>query len=189
MALWQAMRETWELPTQDELRDAEPDWLFRLLEKLPDTQKMASLMIMWRIWQHPEADSVKGKQVLNISGYKPPAAHEIRPKPRWEPPDREYAKLNIDGAFVKADGTAGAGMILRDHEGAVIFAATRALFNCGDALEAEMAAMKEGLQLTLHWTNQSLLVETDCAELLQNKAMSICFNGGFLVGAYRAPAR
>ena len=35
MALWQAMRETWELPTQDELHDAEPDWLFRLLEKTP----------------------------------------------------------------------------------------------------------------------------------------------------------
>ena len=119
------------------------------------------------IRQHPEADSVKGKQVLNIFGYKPLAAHEIRPKPRWEPPDREYAKLNIDGVFVKADGTTGTGMILRYHEGAVIFAATRALFNCGDALEAEMAVMKEGLQLALHWTNQSLLVETDCAELLQ----------------------
>lgn len=54
-----------------------------------------------------------------------------------------------------------------DHEGAVIFAATHVLFNCSDALKAEMAAMQEGLQLALHWTNLPLIVETDSAELLQ----------------------
>ena len=58
-------------------------------------------------------------------------------------------------------------MIPRDHEGVVIFAATRVLFNCGDPLEAEMAAMDEGLRLALHWSNLSLVVETDCSELLK----------------------
>ena len=58
-------------------------------------------------------------------------------------------------------------MILRDHEGAVIFAATRVLFNCGDPLEAKMAAMDEGLRLALDWSNLSLVVETDCTELLK----------------------
>ena len=58
-------------------------------------------------------------------------------------------------------------MILRDHKGTVIFAAIRMLFNCVDALEAEAAAMDEGLRLALHWTNSPLVVEMDCAELLQ----------------------
>ena len=58
-------------------------------------------------------------------------------------------------------------MILRDHEGDVIFAAIRVLFNCGDPLEAEMAALDDGLQLALHWTNLPLLVEMDCGELLK----------------------
>lgn len=56
-------------------------------------------------------------------------------------------------------------MLLWDHEGVAIFAATRVLFNCGDPLEAEMAAMKEGLRPTLHWPDLPLFVETDCAEL------------------------
>lgn len=50
VALWQAMRENSELPTPDDLRDAEPEWVFRLLEELPHVQRLASLMIMWRIW-------------------------------------------------------------------------------------------------------------------------------------------
>ena len=35
-ALWEAMREHWALPTPADLRNAEPEWLFRLLDKLPD---------------------------------------------------------------------------------------------------------------------------------------------------------
>lgn len=45
-----------------------------------------------------------------------------------------YAKLSVDGSFVTIDGTAGARMILRDHNGAVMLAATRDLENCVDAL-------------------------------------------------------
>lgn len=49
-ALWDAMRETWELPTPEDLHDTEQEWLFRLLDKISETQKLATLMIMWRIW-------------------------------------------------------------------------------------------------------------------------------------------
>ena len=109
----------------------------------------------------------KGKQVIDLSGSMLKSTHAITVALRWEAPDANHAKLNIDGAFVKENGTAGPGMILRDHEGDVIFAAIRVLFNCGDPLEAEMAALDEGLQLALHWTNLPLLVETDCGELLK----------------------
>lgn len=119
------------------------------------------------IQQHPEVDLTKGKQVIDYSGSTSKNTHEIVATPQWKAPDVNYAKLNVDGAFVKEDGTAGAGMILRDHEGAVIFAATRVLFNCGGPLEAEMAAMDEGLRLALHWSSLPLVVETDCAELLK----------------------
>ena len=105
--------------------------------------------------------------MVALSGSMQKYAHTITTTPRWESPDAYHAKLNVDGAFVKENGTAGAGMILRDHEGDVIFAVTRTLFNCGDPLEAEMAAMKEGLRLSLHWTNLPLVVEMDRAELLK----------------------
>ena len=105
--------------------------------------------------------------IKHFSGSKPTSTNEVTAKPRWEPPDLDHAKLNIDGSFVKEDDTAGAGMVLRDHDGAVIFAATRVIFNCCDPLEAEMAAMDEGLRLALHWSDLPLIVESDCTELLQ----------------------
>ena len=57
-------------------------------------------------------------------------------------------------------------MILRDHEGQVIFAACRWLFDCEGPLEAELAACEEGLRLALHWSQAPLQVETDCAEII-----------------------
>ena len=77
------------------------------------------------IRQHPEADLTKGKQVIDYLGSSTSKhTHETAATPQWKAPDVNFAKLNIDGAFLKEDGTAGTGMILRDHEEAVIFAAT-----------------------------------------------------------------
>ncbi|XP_040245505.2 uncharacterized protein [Aegilops tauschii subsp. strangulata] len=55
--------------------------------------------------QHPEADLTKGKQVIDLSGSMPKSTHAITVAPRWEVPDANHAKLNIDGAFVKENGT------------------------------------------------------------------------------------
>ena len=56
--------------------------------------------------------------------------------------------LSVDGSFA-SDGSAGEGMILRDTDGHMIFAAYRYLFVCNDALEAELHAIREGLALPL----------------------------------------
>jgi hypothetical protein len=55
-------------------------------------------------------------------------------------------------------------MVLRDHQGAVIAAACREVTHCRDATEAELMAIKEGVQLGLLWTTQPFTVETDCSE-------------------------
>jgi hypothetical protein len=39
--------------------------------------------------------------------------------------------------------------------------------DCGDALEAELAAMEEGLTLALHWTRDPIVVEIDCSEAIK----------------------
>jgi ribonuclease HI len=74
-------------------------------------------------------------------------------------------KLNVDGAF-GCDGAAGTGMVLRDHEGHVIFAACRQLRRCRDATEAELEAMEEGLKLALLWTCEAIVLESDCSVAL-----------------------
>jgi ribonuclease HI len=55
----------------------------------------------------------------------------------------------VDGAF-SGQGQAGAGIILHDDRGKVIIAACIRHDKCQDALEAELLAIEEGLQLSLH---------------------------------------
>lgn len=78
---------------------------------------------------------------------------------------RRLAKLNVDGAFTVVG--AGTGMVLRDSEGEVIFAACRSLQHCRDATEAEILAIEEGIRLALHWTPQPFTLESDCADALK----------------------
>mgnify|MGYP000988840899 CR=1 FL=1 len=77
-----------------------------------------------------------------------------------EPPKQGWVKLNTDGSFAESDG-AGAGMILRDSAGAIIFSACRTLFSCRDALEAELGACMEGLSFAIQRSDQPIEVELD----------------------------
>ncbi|KAK1607836.1 hypothetical protein QYE76_031509 [Lolium multiflorum] len=58
-------------------------------------------------------------------------------------------------------------MVLRDHNGGVIAAACRYLDRCGDATEAELQAIEEGMQLAMHWTMPPITLETDCSEAIE----------------------
>lgn len=75
-------------------------------------------------------------------------------------------KLNCDGSFKHEDGSAGAGMIIRDEEGKIILSLCRQLFDCVDALEAEAKACEEGIRLALEWTDKEIALELDCSVLV-----------------------
>ena len=63
---------------------------------------------------------------------------------KWIALPRNWAKLNTYG-FRSADGSAGAGMILRDDTGNIIFSSCRTLFSCRDVMEAELGACMKGI--------------------------------------------
>ncbi|KAF7055620.1 hypothetical protein CFC21_063131 [Triticum aestivum] len=54
-------------------------------------------------------------------------------------------------------------MVLRDSEGGVIFSACRYLFNCKDALEAEISAILEGLSISIQWSDFPIVIQSDNA--------------------------
>jgi hypothetical protein len=122
------------------------------------------------IKQAPTADPIKGKAVISHSqGFRSMnRLAEGRQKNviKWSPPAVGMAKLNTDGSFVSAND-AGAGVILRDHTGQVICAASRQLFRCVDATDAELAAIEEGIAFALAWTTLPFTVESDCLEAIQ----------------------
>jgi hypothetical protein len=104
------------------------------------------------IKQAPKAEPIKGKAVISHNrGFRcTDRLADGRQKNviKWTPPAEGMAKLNTDGSFVNAQ-EAGAGMVPRDHTGHVIYAASRRLTHCVDAMEAELAEIKDGLALGL----------------------------------------
>lgn len=77
------------------------------------------------------------------------------------PPPANWLAYSVDGLFSREEGSAGAGMILRDHRGAVIFAACQLMFFCNNALEAEIKALMIGMSLALQWSSLPILVQFD----------------------------
>ena len=83
-----------------------------------------------RIPDHSTKEVVKGKQIL-LTGMSDLPEISQRTKyteKKWAKPSPGWVKLNCDGSFKIEDGTAGAGMILRDEEGQIIISSCRQLF-------------------------------------------------------------
>ncbi|VAI26233.1 hypothetical protein VPH35_087562 [Triticum aestivum] len=57
-------------------------------------------------------------------------------------------------------------MILRNEVGAVVFAAYRVIFNCNDALEAEIHTLMQGMALACQHTKLPVYVQSDSSEAL-----------------------
>ena len=103
-------------------------------------------------------DPVKGKVYVTMESVVQPVIH--MPKPNWAKPKQGWTKLNTDGAFVSCDD-AGAGMILRDESGKIIFSACRELRSCRDVLEAELCACMEGLSFAIQRSDLPIVIEMD----------------------------
>ena len=52
-------------------------------------------------------------------------------------------------------------MVFRRNDGSVILAAYRVIFNCNEALEAEIHALMQGMALTLQHTERQVMVQSD----------------------------
>ncbi|KAM3313838.1 hypothetical protein ACQJBY_033004 [Aegilops geniculata] len=106
-------------------------------------------------------DPAKGKGYLTFdqtsAAINPQSAGPVC---KWKPPDDGWVKLNTYGFFVDSDN-AGAGMILRNSTGGIIFSACRSLSSCRDAVEAELGAIMEGLSLAIQRSELPIAIETD----------------------------
>lgn len=122
------------------------------------------------IQQYPAGDWDKGKMVIQLEGAEQPISNvdvSWKSQRKWSLPPEGWAKLNVDGSFSHEDGSAGAGMILRGHDGAIIFSACRWLRSYPDPLHAELAGCTEGLGLALQWTELPIILECDSMQAVQ----------------------
>ncbi|KAI3907566.1 hypothetical protein MKW98_016210 [Papaver atlanticum] len=78
---------------------------------------------------------------------------------RWNPPDSNFVKLNVDGASTDA-GMAGTGGILRASDGHFLAAFARHIYHSSNNV-AELWAIRDGLKLASSLGMKRLVVESD----------------------------
>ncbi|KAM0896693.1 hypothetical protein ACQ4PT_023020 [Festuca glaucescens] len=81
----------------------------------------------------------------------------------WMRPSEGETKINVDAAFCPASGESAAGVVIRDHRGAVILAASMVGTKFRDAEEAEAIAIYEGLKIAIDYNLSHASLESDCA--------------------------
>ncbi|XP_073357734.1 uncharacterized protein [Aegilops tauschii subsp. strangulata] len=85
------------------------------------------------------------------------------PAPPWLAPGLGTIALSDDGSFREADGSAATGIVLRNGSGTILLAAYCYMFNCNDALEAEIHAIMQGMALAIQHTVLPVVVQSDSA--------------------------
>ncbi|MQM11302.1 hypothetical protein Taro_044209 [Colocasia esculenta] len=87
---------------------------------------------------------------------------------KWMHPPVGRLKLNVDGAFKSATGSAGGGGILPDHNGRCICAFAKKYQGTISALDAEARALRDGLAMCCSKGFLDIMVETDSLMLTQS---------------------
>ena len=120
---------------------------------------------------------IKGK--MPLSAVHVPCRGDKPPEASWPAPCQGRLALSVDGSFLKDDGSAAIGMVLRNEKGEVLMAAYRFIFYCNDPLEAELHVIIQGLALAIQHSHLPVVVQTDSSE-----ALSCLNNGALLRSAY-----
>jgi ribonuclease HI len=77
-------------------------------------------------------------------------------------PELGWFKANADGAFSATDGQGGGRVILRDHEGVPIEAASFFFPQVTEPERAELLACRQAVRVAKEYDVRRLVLETDC---------------------------
>ncbi|XP_056856670.1 uncharacterized protein LOC130506077 [Raphanus sativus] len=120
-------------------------------------------LTVWKVWEDVfewiSRAEVKEKEV------KEPTAP--KPEVKWKPPAERYLKCNSDAAWLKEERSGGAGWILRDHRGRLIWAGAKKLAEVRSAIEAEAEAVRWALQTVTGFGYDRVQFETDSLQLMR----------------------
>lgn len=112
----------------------------------------------------------------------------VNPTNHWSPPEKGWAKCNVDAALFKNENIVGFGLILRDNHGKFV-AAKGGLLNCVfDPGIAEAYACKEALLWIQSKKLNNIIIEGDCAEVvkaLQCKSETQTYAGRIIADCLR----
>lgn len=83
----------------------------------------------------------------------------------WQPTIRNVIKINIDAA-IRSGGFVQVGVVARDSNGILIFAAARKYTCCWTPEVGEAIAILDGLTVALEMNMDGIMLESDCLRVI-----------------------
>ncbi|CAL1412090.1 unnamed protein product [Linum trigynum] len=157
------------------------EWLCDLIGKVSDDELCSVVMALWFIWKERnnqyfnnpkmEENEVMARAEAYLDEFRLGVAVEgparvPRREVRWEKPERNLLKANVDASKLKEGGT-GLGLVVRDEEGRVALAAARRTRVDWEPEMAEAHAILWALDLLQTHAPRPTLIESDCKSLIQ----------------------
>ena len=159
-----------------------PDWLLQTLSTAGHDQLVQIARVLWGIWFFHnkrvwEDKTVNGRITMEWSlkyfnDWK--AAKKSRATTtvhgpicrqesmhRWKPPATGSYKLNADASIKLGDNTFSVGFVLRDHAGGFVMGQVRKMLMVSSVFEAEVVAIREGLQWASGLPYHKIEIESD----------------------------
>lgn len=121
-------------------------WAMDVLQEKVCSPSVAAMVVCgaWSLWTGRNAllQDLASLKVL-------PKTNRPSASTAWQRPEEGWVKVNTDAAFDATMCTGSAGVVIRDHDGLVLAAASRWLGSVPDVLTTEALAAREGLELAL----------------------------------------
>ncbi|CAM8999447.1 unnamed protein product [Rhodiola kirilowii] len=96
---------------------------------------------------------------------------------KWKPPETEFVKINVDGAWNRETGEAGIGLCCRDSDGVVLFVEAEPFTHLRSSLEAELCSLLRSVEVGEEKRFRRVIFETDSAEVFNALHSRSCLVG------------
>ncbi|KAL9690905.1 hypothetical protein QQ045_011317 [Rhodiola kirilowii] len=83
----------------------------------------------------------------------------------WKPPENDYIKINVDGAWDRDSRKAGLGLCCRDSAGVFLFVEAEPISYLGSSFEAELCSLHRSLVVAERMNLKMVIFELDSAEV------------------------
>ncbi|XP_061993843.1 uncharacterized protein LOC133711764 [Rosa rugosa] len=157
------------------------EWLLECALRLGRETFDKIMMMVWALWQNRNTmlwdnssqtvQSMRLHALAWLADFQKARANPQdslkQQNPHWQPEVRNRPKLNVDGAFVPQLTRSGTGGVLRNSQGQFMAAFAHTEQHTSSARQAELLAIRRGLDFVKELDLQHVTIESDCLDAVQ----------------------